>query len=46
MELEDSMENQEPFLRSDFMVDGNGNIFGVFADYSGADWGMDIDGIE
>ena len=43
-EIEDhSTENPNQFPLSDFNVDGNGDIFGDFADYSGADWGMDID---
>lgn len=32
------------FLESDFNVDGDGDIFGDFTEYSGADWGMDING--
>jgi hypothetical protein len=40
---EDSTENPNQIPVSDFNVDGDGDIFGDFADYSGADWGMDID---
>jgi hypothetical protein len=42
-EMEDSTENRNQFPASDFNVDGDGDIFGDFADYSVADWGMDID---
>ena len=45
-ELEDSTENRDRFLKLDFNVDGEGDIFGDFADYSAADWAMNIDGIE
>jgi hypothetical protein len=41
--LEDSTENPNEIPESDFNVDGDGDIFGDFADYSIADWGMDID---
>ena len=43
-ELDNSTENRDPFSKSDFNVDGDGDIFGDFADYSAADWGMHIDG--
>jgi hypothetical protein len=42
-EKEDSTDNQNQLLEPDFNVDGHGDIFGDFADYSEADWGMDID---
>lgn len=41
--MEDLPENQNQFLDTDFNVDGHGDIFGDFADYSVRDWGMDID---
>jgi hypothetical protein len=42
-ETEDSTENRNQFPESDFNVDGDGDIFGDFADYSVAEWEMDID---
>lgn len=42
-EKEDSTEYQNQLRDPDFNVDGDGDIFGEFADYSVADWGMDID---
>jgi hypothetical protein len=42
-ELEDSPENWNQFTEPDFDVDGDGDIFGDFGDYSVANWGMDID---
>jgi hypothetical protein len=38
-----SPENSNQSPESDFNVDDDGDIFGDFADYSVADWGMDID---
>ena len=41
--MEDSPENRIQVPESDFNVDGDGDFFGDFADYSVADWGMDVD---
>ena len=42
-EMEDLPENQIQFPESDFKVDGDSDFFRDFADYSIADWGMDVD---